>query len=149
MLVRDVMTRNVCTIAADETLRAAALEMRSAGIGALAVCDAGRAVGIVTDRDLVVRGIAAGGDPDRDRVRGAMTAQVISCSEEDELERAAAIMRDACVRRLLVTDAAERPLGLLSVDDVALADPQLAGEIIEHGLAPERPPRRLTWPWWE
>jgi len=148
-LVKDVMTRDVCTIGADETLRAAAVRMKNLGVGALAVCESGQPTGIVTDRDIVVRAIAAGCDPEHDEVRVAMTPQIVSCSQDDDIERAVAVMRDRSVRRLLVTDGAEQLLGVLSVDDVALANPDLAGEVIEHSLVPGRPPHQRQWPWWE
>jgi CBS domain-containing protein len=77
-----------------------------------------------------------------------MTPQVLCCAESDSLEAAVDLMRSHAVRRLVVMDAAERLAGLLSVDDVALRSPALAGEILEHALAPDRPVVPRTWPWW-
>lgn len=149
MLVREAMTHRAETIGTEETLEAAARKMRDTGVGALAVCEEGRAVGILTDRDIVVRGIAAGRNPADASVRSAMTSQLVACREDEDLAVAAARMEAVAVRRLVVVDAAERVLGMLSVDDVALHSSSLAGEIIEQMRAPERQVHRGQWPWWE
>jgi CBS domain-containing protein len=149
MLVREAMTHRAETIGPEETLEVAARRMRDTGVGALAVCEEGRAIGILTDRDIVVRGIAAGRNPAAATVRSAMTAQLIECREDEDLAVAAARMEAGAVRRLVVVDAAERVLGMLSVDDVALHSSSLAGEIIEQVRAPERSVHRGQWPWWE
>jgi CBS domain-containing protein len=149
MMVRDAMTCRAETIGPDETLQAAARRMKQTGVGALVVCDDDRVVGILTDRDIVVRGIAEGTAPAEADVRSAMTPQVLECCEDDELEGAATRMARGAVRRLVVLDASRKLVGMLSVDDVALQSPALAGEIVEHVRAPERPIRRGPWPWWE
>jgi CBS domain-containing protein len=149
MRVRDAMTHRAETIGPDETLQAAARTMKERGVGALVVSDDGRVLGILTDRDIVVRSTAEGSSPAEVDVRSAMTPQVVECCEEDELEGAAALMAHGAVRRLVVLDSGKRLVGLLSVDDVALRSPALAGEIVEHVLAPERPVRRGPWTWWE
>jgi CBS domain-containing protein len=149
MLVRDAMTHRAETIGPDETLQAAARRMKQADVGALIVCDDARVIGILTDRDIVVRSIADGRGPAEAEVRSAMTPQVVECCEDDELEGAATRMARGAVRRLVVLDASRKLVGVLSVDDVALHSPALAGEIVEHVRAPERPISRGPWPWWE
>lgn len=149
MLVRDAMTDRAETIGPDETLQAAASRMRDLGVGALVVREEDRVIGILTDRDIVVRGVAEGRGPADAPVRSAMTPQVIDCCEDEELEEAVTRMERGAVRRVVVLDAAGRLVGMLSVDDVALRSPALAGEIIEHVRAPERPIRRGPWTWWE
>jgi CBS domain-containing protein len=149
MLVRDAMTSRAETIGPEETLEAAARRMKEHGVGALVVVDEDRVVGILTDRDIVVRSIAEGVDPSEAEIRSAMTPQVLECREDDELEGAATRMAQGAVRRLVVLDASGKLVGVLSVDDVALESPALAGEIVEHVRAPERPIRRGPWPWWE
>lgn len=149
MLVSEAMTRRAEIVGPEETLEEAARRMRDAGVGALAVCEDDRIVGVLTDRDIVVRSIAAGREAAAAEVRSAMTPQVIECREDEDLVAAAARMEAGAVRRLVVLDAARRVVGLLSVDDVALHLPALAGEIIEHSRAPERPVRHGPWPWWE
>ncbi len=150
MLVRDAMTFRAEAIGPDDTLQTAAGAMRELGIGALVVREGERVLGILTDRDIVVRSVALGRDPTEDTVREAMTPQVVECREDDELEGAVTRMERGAVRRLVVLDAEKRVVGILSVDDVALRSPALAGEILEHVGAPDRPPvRRGPWPWWE
>lgn len=150
MLVKDAMTRCAETIGAHETLEAAARKMREFGIGALAVCDADeRPIGLVTDRDIVVRGIAQGEDPILADVRTVMTPQLICCSENDDLAGAARLMADRAVRRIAVIDAAEQLVGLLSVDDIALFSRVLAGDVIEHARMPEHSVAGAVWPWRE
>lgn len=149
MLVRNAMTHRAERIGPSESLQAAARKMKELDVGALVVCEEDRVLGIVTDRDIVVRGIAEGRDPAEVEVASAMTPQVIDCREDDELEGAARRMERGAVRRLLVLDAEGELAGMLSVDDVALHSPALAGEIIEHVRAPERAVHRGPWPWWE
>jgi len=150
MLVRDAMTQRAEIARPDETIQAAARRMRDLGVGALVVCFEDRVLGVLTDRDIVVRSTAEGSPPAQASVRSAMTPQVIDCCEEDDLEIAAVRMSQGAVRRLAVMDAArEKLVGILSVDDIALRSPELAGEIVEHVRAPERAVRRGPWPWWE
>jgi CBS domain-containing protein len=153
MLVRDAMTRRVERIGPDEPLVAAARRMREFGVGALVVCEGGRedgrVIGFITDRDIVVRAIAAGRDPAVANVRGSMTAYVVECADDEDLAEAAARMEERAVRRAVVFDLARQLVGMLSVDDIALHSQTLAGEIIEHARAPERPVHRGGWPWWE
>jgi CBS domain-containing protein len=149
MLVANAMTRRAETIRPEEPLEVAARKMRDVGVGALAVAEEGRIVGLITDRDIVVRAIAAGRDPLGADVRSAMTAQLVACRADEELVDAAARMEAAGVRRAVVLDEAGGLEGMLSVDDIALHSPTLAGEIVEHARAPERPVVRGPWPWWE
>jgi CBS domain-containing protein len=149
MLVKDAMTHRAETIGPLETLETAARRMKQLDVGALIVCDDDRLLGILTDRDIVVRSTAEGESPAEADVRSAMTPQVVECSEDDDMEGAATRMANSAVRRLAVLDGSRRLVGLLSIDDIALRSPVLAGEIVEHVRAPERPIRHGPWPWWE
>ncbi len=139
MFVREVMTRHAATIAADETLESAARMMKELGVGALPVLDRGLLSGIVTDRDLAVRALAGGGDPRRLRVRDAMTAQVIACREDDEVEEAARRMEERAIRRIMVLDREGDLSGMLSVDDLVVASMALAADVLRHAREPELP----------
>jgi CBS domain-containing protein len=138
MLVKEAMTRRAETIGPEETLQAAARRMRELGIGVLPVCERDRLVGMLTDRDIVVRSTAEGSDPVRAAVRTAMTPQVIWCSEDDDIQRAAELMERKAVRRLMVLGPGRRLVGMLSVDDLALVSGALATEVIERSVVPER-----------
>ncbi len=148
MLVQYVMTRRAETIGPDQSLQAAARKMREVDIGVLVVCDDDRPIGILTDRDIVVRSTAAGQAPAAAAVRSAMTPQVIACAEGQDLAAAAELMQEHAVRRVAVLDPDDKVVGVLSVDDLALFSRSLAGEVIEHARAPDRP-TRIAWPWWE
>jgi CBS domain-containing protein len=149
MLVREAMTPRAEAIGPEETLEAAARRMREVGVGALVVCEQGRAIGILTDRDTVVRFDASGRNPAAATVRSAMTPQVIACRDDLDLAAAATRMEGGAVRRLVVLDAAERPVGMLSVDDLAVHSSALAGGIIQRARAADRTVQRGPWSWWE
>lgn len=149
MLVSEAMTRRAETIGPDESLEDAARRMREVGVGALAVWADGEVLGMITDRDIVVRGVAAGLDLGATTVRSIMTPQVIECAEDEPLGVAVTHMEEGAVRRALVVDARHQVVGMLSVDDIALHDAALAGEILARAREPGRPVRRGPWPWWE
>lgn len=149
MLVSEAMTRRAEMIGPDESLRAAARRMREVGVGALAVSANGEVLGMLTDRDIVVRGVATGVDLAKATVRSIMTPQVIECAEDEPLGVAVTHMEEGAVRRALVVNAQHQVVGMLSVDDVALHDAALAGEILARAREPGRPVHRGPWPWWE
>lgn len=149
MLVRSAMTARAETIGPDETLEQAARRMRELGIGALVVVTEEEPIGILTDRDIAVRSVAHGRHPSQADVRSAMTPQLVACHAGDDLEEAAARMALAAVRHLPVLDEEEHLVGMLSLDDLALREPRLAGEVLHHVLAPDRSVHTGTWDWWE
>ena len=118
MKVRDAMTRSVAACTQDETLNRAAQLMWDNDCGCVPVLDqSGAVTGIITDRD-VCMGAYTQGLPLRDiSVRSAMSTVVVSCSPEDSVESALALMRQNKIRRLPVTDGG-RPVGILSLGDV-------------------------------
>ncbi len=127
------MSCRVEVIDANESVQAAAERMRVLDVGSLPVTDAGRVVGIVTDRDLVVRVLARGAVASAP-VRTAMTAEVKICLADEDVTTAAATMARAGVRRLLVVDRDLQPVGLLSIDDLALhgCAPDLLASVLAH-----------------
>ncbi len=135
MLVRDCMSHHVEGVDAGDSVRAAAERMRALDVGSLAVFEGGHLVGFVTDRDLVVRAIARGLDPSSP-VRGAMSHGVVTCFAEEDLQLAAGTMAREGVRRLVVVDRDLQPIGVLSVDDLAMrgCDPGLLAEVFAHAL---------------
>jgi len=152
MLVRDVMTGGVEFVGPTDTLELAARSMKEHGVGALVVREGEQILGMLTDRDIIVRCVAEGNDPVCATVASAMTPQLVVCSDDEPLETAARHMEQGAVRRALVLDGDRKAVGVLSVDDVALRSPALAGEILEHAGAPERsvyPVHRGPWSWWD
>ncbi len=138
MLVKDVMTKRAETIGPDETLQEAARRMRALAVGALPVCERDRVVGMLTDRDIVIRGVSEGVDPAKATVRGSMTPQVVYCFEEQPLHEAARLMEEHSIRRIIVLDASKRLVGFLSADDLAMTAGGLAVDVIESSVDPDR-----------
>lgn len=117
MLVEDTMIREVAVIGPDARLALAACMMRDREVGCLPVMEGGRLVGMITDRDIVVRGVAAGLNPHRAIVREAMSANAVACSVEHTVEQAREIMAANLIKHLPVLKG-ERLVGLVSLRDI-------------------------------
>jgi len=118
MKVSEVMTRDVQTVRPDQRVQDAASFMLSADAGSIPVTDGDRLIGMITDRDIAVRGVAKGYGPDTP-VRELMTDDVICARDTDDLEDVASKMSEAQVRRLPVIDENERLCGIVSLGDLA------------------------------
>ncbi|GAA4419407.1 CBS domain-containing protein [Georgenia halophila] len=116
--VTDVMTKNPTKIRANQTVREAAELMKAQDIGDLVVEDGGQVVGIVTDRDLVIRVLATGGGAE-DEVRNACSADLVTVSPDDPQEAAVNLMREKGVRRVPVMRGDDL-VGILSIGDLAM-----------------------------
>jgi CBS domain-containing protein len=115
VLIRDVMSEPVC-VQAEETLDTAARRLKKENIGALPVCQHDHVIGMITDRDITMRGVADGRDVGEMTVREAMSAEVLFCFDDDTTEEAARIMRESHVQRLAVLDRADKHLtGIVSM----------------------------------
>ena len=131
MKVSEVMTDNVQTVRPDQRVQEAASFMLSADAGSIPVAEGDRLVGMITDRDIAVRGIAKGHGPDTP-VRELMSNDVICARVDDDIEDAAARMSQAQVRRLPVNDQDERLCGIVSLGDLSReADTDCASEALE------------------
>jgi CBS domain-containing protein len=117
--VREIMCSEPECVSSDASLRDVAALMKEAGIGDVLVCDAdGRLCGIVTDRDLVTRGLAEGRDPDETRVIDVCSQRIITLEPEAPLDEAVRLMRDNSVRRIPIVDG-DAPIGVVSLGDLA------------------------------
>lgn len=161
MNIGSICTRHIVTIDRASPLQQAAALMREHHVGALVVTESRseglQAVGIVTDRDLAIEVLARGGDAARVEVGALATAPLVSALEDFELGEAIGMMQSAGVRRLLVRNAEDRLVGLVSFDDLlpaciaplaGLAEvlrKGMAREVAERGaaLATTRPPVRV------
>lgn len=132
MLVKDCMTRDVEVVRPDASVEEAARKMKTLDIGALPVCDGDRIAGIVTDRDLTVRGSASGRIPAQARVKEVMTPGILYCFEDQDIRDAADLMADKQVRRLVVLNRDKRLAGIVSLGDLAVdtGDKHLAGRVL-------------------
>ena len=133
MRIREIMNTDVVSITPDESVRCAARLMSRHNIGALPVCaQDGRLRGMVTDRDIVVRCVAAGDDPERTRVAEIMTRRVLAAEPDRSVDEAARLMAREQVRRLPVQEHG-RLVGMVSLGDVAVRPDYTmeAGEVLQ------------------
>ena len=131
MKIRDVMSRDAKLTSPDDTLRHAAQLMKECDCGVLPVSDGDRLVGMITDRDIAVRGVAKGYGPDTP-VRDLMTNDIVCARIDEDVEEVANKMSEAQVRRLPVVDEQERLCGIVSLGDLARdADPDTAEQALE------------------
>ena len=144
--IKDVMTPQAEVISPDATTEDAAALMKTLDIGVLPVCDEEGLVGILTDRDLVVRVLAATRDPKAMLVGEAMTPSVVYCFDDDDVEHAATVMAGEQIRRLPVLDKNRKLVGIVSVGDIAVnaQNRQLTGKVLEDVSQPSLPKRGET-----
>ena len=132
MLVRDIMTKNVDIIEETEPLTAIAQVMRDEEIGAVPIRNGDKLVGMVTDRDIVVRALARGQSVDNLLARDAMSDSVLYCREDWLAEDAAENMAKNRIRRLPVVDDEKNLVGIVSLGDVTRGtDSITTGEALE------------------
>lgn len=140
--VCDVMTRGVRTLSPRDSMRLAAQAMDELAVGSVPVCDGTRLLGMVTDRDLTIRGMARGLAADSTPLSQVMSGDVKWCYDDQSVEEAAQLMCDAQIRRLPVVDHDKRLVGVLSLGDVAVkAGPQEAGQALQDISRPSEPDR--------
>jgi CBS domain-containing protein len=148
MLISECMTKKVELSHPNMTLFDAAKKMRDGDFGLLPVSDGGLLVGVVTDRDIVVRAIAEGKDPKTCKVQEVLTKKVLYCYEDQTIEEIATNMGDNKVRRLPVLNRQKRLVGIVSIGDMAVKDPEQVSEplsrISEHARRHGRRPSYQT-----
>jgi CBS domain-containing protein len=132
----EVMTRDPASVEPGDSITRAAEFMKRHDVGSLPVVDSHedqKLIGIVTDRDIVVKVVAGGSNLDRAVVRDAMTANPAFCREDEDVQRAVDLMRDRQVRRMPVTDGQGRLCGIIAQADVAtrINRDQTTGELVE------------------
>jgi CBS domain-containing protein len=137
MKVKDVMTKDVQVANVNTSLVGAAKLMRREAIGFLPVVENGVVLGVVTDRDMVTRGIAEGRNVYMSTVGDIMTTAMMWCHADETLTEAARLMEDNHVRRILVLDVHKRLVGLLSLDDLAakMSSDRLLGTVLRNVTA--------------
>lgn len=117
--VNDVMTRNVRTLTPRDTVTSAAQAMDKLNVGVIPVCEGDKLLGMVTDRDIVVRAVAQGLDGNTPLAK-VMSTDVRTARETDDLDTVLADMASNQIRRLPVLDGAERLVGIISIGDIAV-----------------------------
>jgi CBS domain-containing protein len=140
MKVAEVMSRGVDPVDPAATVQAAATQMAELDVGAVLVGTPERIEGILTDRDIILRLVVDGRNPAEAAVRDVMSATIFSCREDDSVEAAFAEMRERQIRRMPVLDEAGRPIGIVTLSDLAKAveSPEQLHETLREISEPHR-----------
>ncbi|MGE3771003.1 MAG: CBS domain-containing protein [Bdellovibrionales bacterium] len=132
--VNELMTSQPRLIDPSSTLREAARHMKECACGSMVV-GRKKPEGILTDRDIIIYGLAAGYDPDETPVQNIMTTAVITCFEDESIEHAADLMSQNDIRRLVVLDRDHQVVGVLSVTDIVkCTDSNAVNDEVMHHL---------------
>lgn len=134
MQICDIMTQGVECIRPDASIEEAACKMRDLDIGVLPVCGHDdRLAGMITDRDIAIRGVAEGKDPRSAKISDVMTPEIVYCFEDQDVSEAAQVMEERQVRRIVVLNRDKRLVGIVSLGDLAVKtrNETLTGEAVE------------------
>lgn len=118
--VSEIMSTDLQVVKPQDTLRHAAQLMQDRDVGALPVCNGEKLLGMLTDRDITIRGVAAGLDPEQACVSDVMTEEVHYCTSDQDIEAVMRLMGDQQVRRLPVVDTHHKLVGIVSLGDLAV-----------------------------
>jgi CBS domain-containing protein len=121
--VADVMTRDVRTMKPTDSVVDAARCMDELNVGVIPVCEGDKLVGMVTDRDIVVRGVAQQGELKNLKLADVMSGHVRCAKEEDDVDAVLSEMATAQIRRMAVVDGNERLVGIVTLGDIAAKNP--------------------------
>jgi len=137
MEVRQLMSKNVRITAPTDNLLTAARRMAEADVGALPVGENERLIGMITDRDIVVRGLGAGRDPSSTSIRDVMTEGIDYCFDYEDVDEVATKMAQLQVRRLPVLNRERRLVGIVSLGDISRkAENQISGSALRRVSEP-------------
>lgn len=132
---RDVMTRQPACCQPTDSLVSVAELMKAADVGAVPVVDGGsrKLVGMITDRDIVVKGLAGGRSANQATVRDVMSTDVVTCREDDDVEAAVSRMSSRKIRRIPIVDANGTLQGIIAQADIAtrVHRDKTTGELVE------------------
>jgi CBS domain-containing protein len=130
--IREAMTSDPCSIDTDKSVAYAAKMMRDEDVGIAPIVEGDRLVGVLTDRDIAVRVVAEGLDPERVKVYEVATRDVVTLDPEQDLDEALRLLARHQVRRLPVVEEDGRLVGVVAQADVAQeADERRTGEVVE------------------
>ncbi|MEW6369694.1 MAG: CBS domain-containing protein [Pseudomonadota bacterium] len=143
--IQDVMTRDVQTISPQETVQRAAQMMDELNVGAIPVLDGGKLVGMITDRDITVRSVAAGQAPDATRVGDVMSTDVRTCTMRQTVDEVLGQMGDVQIRRVPVIDEdSQQVVGIVSLGDMATKHSAQVDRTLDEISTPSEPDRSTT-----
>ena len=121
--IADIMTTDVQVVRPEDTLQRAAQLMEQLNVGSLPVCDGKHLLGMVTDRDITIRGTAMNLAPDHARVSAVMTSALEFCTDDQDAQEVLLLMGKAQVRRLPVINVDRQLVGIVSIGDLATRQP--------------------------
>jgi CBS domain-containing protein len=141
MQLKEFINYRVEVVHPNDTLQHAAEKMKDLDVGSMPVCEGQHLVGMLTDRDITIRATAKGQDPTKTEVRDVMTADVLYCFENQDVEEAARMMQENQIRRLFVLNEDEELVGITSLGELATitGDRAMAGETLERISEPTEP----------
>ena len=140
--IQDVMTRDVETISPQETVQRAAQMMDELNVGAIPVLDSGKLVGMITDRDITVRSVAAGQAPNATRVGDVMSIDVRTCTTRQTVDEVLGQMGDVQIRRVPVIDEdSQQVVGIVSLGDMATKHSAQIDRTLDEISTPSEPDR--------
>ncbi len=131
MKVREIMTTNVECVPPDTGIQELASKMKALDVGFLPICENDRLAGTVTDRDMVVRGLAGGQNFSGLKARDVMTKDVFWCFDGDDIKDVAKRMREKEVRRMLILNQDKRLVGVVSIGDIAKVEEKETGKTLK------------------
>ncbi len=138
--LKEIMTSDVQVMRPDARLTEVASQMKKLDVGAIPICDEDRLVGMVTDRDIVLRTLGESQDPRVMFAKDVMHSPIVYCYEDQTIEEAARLMEVKQIRRLVVLNRDKRLVGIVSVGDLAVktGSEELSGEVLEKISQPAR-----------
>lgn len=146
MKISQIMTRNVQVVPPGVPIKRAAELMDELNVGSLPVCDGTKLQGMITDRDIVVRAVSAGKDPNATPVSAIMTAEVHWCYADATTEEVMDKMKDVQIRRIPVVDGEKNLVGIVSLGDLATDVKKGVGDTLKGISEPSKPDRSLANP---
>jgi CBS domain-containing protein len=138
MQVKEVMTEQVTVVNPDTRVSEIARKMRDEDIGAIPVAENDKMIGMVTDRDIVIRLVSEGRDVNNATAREIMSPKVLYCTDEDDVDDVLENMGEMQIRRLPVVDSEKRLVGVVSLGDLSKAAKRKAGEALKDISQPAR-----------
>ena len=131
MKVREIMTTNVECVSPDAGLLELANKMKTLDVGFIPICESDRLVGTVTDRDIVIRGLAGDKSINTCKARDIMTKDVFWCFEDEDVKEVASKMREKEVRRMLILNPEKRLVGVVSIGDISKVEEKESGKTLK------------------
>jgi CBS domain-containing protein len=131
MKVQEIMTTNVECVSPAAGLLELANKMKTLDVGFIPICESDRLAGTVTDRDIVIRGLAGGKDIKTCKASDIMTKDVYWCFEDEEVKDVASKMREKEVRRMLILNREKRLVGVVSIGDISKVEEKESGKTLK------------------